>query len=147
MSTILLSFESDWFFKLEKGEKKFEYRKHFPKGKTRVYFYVSRPVMAITGVADFSDREDLSKWLEKFSDRPNEVQERIHEMLLDCRYAVPCLSFQPTNRISLAQLRSDMPDFIVPRMYYYLDELPLLAMILRMILMVCSLICSWILQN
>lgn len=126
MSTILLSFESDWFSLLEQGEKKFEYRKHFPKGKTTVYFYVSKPVMAITGIATFDEREELIRWKEKFKDRPVTVQERIAEMLTDCRYAVPCLTFQPTNRLSLSQLREDIDNFIVPRMYYYLDDLPLL---------------------
>jgi iron(III) transport system permease protein len=32
MSTILLSFEPEWFSLLENGKKKFEYRKHFPDG-------------------------------------------------------------------------------------------------------------------
>ena len=126
MSTILLSFESDWFKKLENGEKKFEYRKHFPKGRTTVYFYVSKPVMAITGIATFDEREELIGWKEKYSDRPKAVHDRIDEMLTDCRYAVPCLTFQPTNRIPLNKLREDIDNFIVPRMYYYIDDLPLL---------------------
>ena len=126
MSTILLSFESDWFAKLENGEKKFEYRKHFPKGRTTVYFYVSKPVMAITGIATFDEREELVGWKEKYSDRPRAVQDRIDEMLTDCRYAVPCLTFQPTNRLPLNKLREEIDNFIVPRMYYYIDDLPLL---------------------
>lgn len=56
MSTILLSFEPEWFSLLENNIKKFEYRKHFPKGKTTVYFYVSNPVKAITGIAEFDER-------------------------------------------------------------------------------------------
>ena len=126
MSTILLSFESDWFSLLESGDKKFEYRKHFPKGKTTAYFYVSKPVMAITGIAEFDEREELLTWKEKYKDKPIQVLNRIDEMLTDCRFAVPCLTFQPTNQISLNQLRKDFDDFIVPRMYYYLDDLPLL---------------------
>ena len=126
MSTILLSFESDWFALLERGEKKFEYRKNFPQGKTTVYFYVSKPVMAITGIAEFDEREELMKWKDKYKDKSEQVVERINDMLTDCRYAVPCLSFQPTNRIPLNQLRADLENFIVPRMYYYIDDLPLL---------------------
>lgn len=126
MSTILLSFESEWFSFLERGEKKFEYRKHFPQGKTTVYFYVSKPVMAITGIAEFGEREALANWKEIYKDRSAQVRERIDEMLLDCRFAIPCLSFQPTNKIPLDQLRRDIESFIVPRMYYYLDDLPLL---------------------
>lgn len=52
MSTVLLSFENEWFECLKKGIKKFEYRKHFLVGKTTtVYFYVSKPVKAICGIA------------------------------------------------------------------------------------------------
>ena len=126
MSTILLSFECDWFSLLESGEKKFEYRKHFPKGKTTVYFYVSKPVMAITGIAEFAEREELSDWLKKYEDRPSEVKERIADMMSDCKYAIPCVRFQKTNKIPLLKLRTDIDNFIVPRMYYYLDDLPML---------------------
>lgn len=126
MSTILLSFEADWFKKLESGEKKFEYRKHFPKGKTTVYFYVSQPIKAITGKAIFGERESLLDWKERYQGRPQEVVDRIEEMLEDCRYAMPMYSFQATTKIPLDQLREDIPDFVVPRMYYYLDDLPLL---------------------
>lgn len=126
MSTILLSFEHDWFEMLKSGQKKFEYRKHFPKGNTTVYFYVSRPVMAITGVAHFSNRERLEDWKDLYCDRGKEVVDRIADMMTDCRYAMPCLDFQPTNKIPLTQLREEIPGFIVPRMYYYIDDTPLL---------------------
>ena len=126
MSTILLSFEADWFKKIESGEKKFEYRKHFPTGETTVYFYVSHPVKAITGKAVFGPRESLLDWKKRYKDRPHRVIERINEMLEDCRYAVPMHSFQATTMLPLEKLRVDIPDFVVPRMYYYLDNLPLL---------------------
>lgn len=126
MSTILLSFEPDWFFQLESGKKKFEYRKHFPTDKVTAYFYVSTPVKAITGIARFDLRQSLGEWPEKYSERSSEVLSRIRDFLSDCRYAMPVLSFQPTSRILLTTLRTDLPKFIVPRMYYYIDETPLL---------------------
>lgn len=127
MSTILLSFEPDWFFQLESGKKKFEYRKNFPTDKVTAYFYVSKPIKAITGIADFDLRQPLSEWPKKYSDRSSEVLSRIVDFLSDCRYAMPVLNFQPTNRISLDMLRRDLPGFIVPRMYYYIDNTPLLS--------------------
>lgn len=127
MSTILLSFEPEWFSLLESGKKKFEYRKHFPDGgETTVYFYVSNPVKAITGVAVFGKKEKLSTWKEKYSDRPVKVTERISEFMEDCNYAIPMLSFTKTTRIPLKQLRTDIEGFIVPRMYYYIDDSDLL---------------------
>ena len=85
MSTILLAFEPDWFDKLSTGEKKFEYRKHFPKGNTTVFFYVSNPVKAITGIAEFAERESLNDWKEKYAERPVDVMERINDFATDCR--------------------------------------------------------------
>ncbi|MDB2108604.1 hypothetical protein PMW03_00440 [Clostridium paraputrificum] len=127
MSTILLSFEPDWFSFLESGKKKFEYRKHFPTGEdTTVYFYVSQPVKAITGIAHFGKRENLSDWLAKYSARPQEVKDRINDFMTDCRYAVPMKTFTKTNKIPLDKLRNDLPNFIVPRMYYYIDDSELL---------------------
>lgn len=126
MSTILLSFDAKTFEKLENGQMKFEYRKHLPEGKTTVYFYVSNPVKAISGVAHFGEREELISWLDKYSDRPKEVQDRIKEYLEEDTYAVEIQQFQPTNRISLQKLREDIPGFIVPRMYYYIDNSDLL---------------------
>lgn len=127
MKTILLSFDADTFEKLENGKKKFEYRKNLPDGDFIVYFYVSNPVKAISGIGYFGQREQLSTWLEKYADRPQAVQERIKEYLTECRYVAPLYRFQKTNRLSLNKLREDMPGFIVPRMYYYLDGTALLS--------------------
>ena len=40
---------------------------------------------------------------------------------------MPILKFQKTNKINLSQLRIDIPKFIVPRMYYYIDDTELLS--------------------
>ncbi len=127
MKTILLSFDAETFELLEKGKKKFEYRKNLPEGEFVVYFYVSNPVKAITGKGYFGQRELLSTWIDKYADRPEEVQERIRDYLSDCRYVAPIYRFQKTIRLSLDKLREDMPGFIVPRMYYYLEGTALLT--------------------
>lgn len=127
MSTILLSFENEWFEFLKTGQKKFEYRKHFPEGEnTTVYFYVNNPIKAICGIAKLGQREKLSDWAIKYQDRSLEVRRRIDEFMSDCRYAMPVLEFQMTNLIPLKKLQEDIPNFVVPRMYYYLDNLDLL---------------------
>lgn len=126
MKTILLSFEPEWFHLLETGKKKFEYRKHFPNEQTTAFFYVSAPEKMISGIAIFGEREKLSDWQNKYNDRKPEVRARIEEFMTDCRWAMPVLSFQKTSSISLEQLRLDLPRFIVPRMYYYIDNTDLL---------------------
>lgn len=78
--TILLSFTPDWFEKLEKGDMKYEYRKHFPEGNVIVYFYVSSPVKAITGLAHFACREELANWKIKYNDYSEDVRARISEL-------------------------------------------------------------------
>lgn len=127
MRTILLSFDANTFEMLEAGKKKFEYRKHLPKDEFVAFFYVSNPVKAITGKAFFGQRELLSTWMDKYADRPKEIRERIKEYLSDCRYVVPIKQFQKTTRIPLDKLRNDVPGFIVPRMYYYLDGTRLMS--------------------
>lgn len=122
MKTMLLSFDAETFAELESNKMKFEYRKVLPAEEMKVYFYVTRPVMAISGVAHFGQRENLANWKERFADRSIEVLNRIDDYLTDCKYVVPILDFQRTNRISLKQLTSDLPDFIVPRMYYFIDD-------------------------
>lgn len=129
MSTILLSFEPEWFDLIESGKKKFEYRKHFPKGETTVFFYVNAPVKGISGIARFAERECLEDWLKKYSDRPNVVQDRIKDFMSDCPFAMPLLRFQKTSVLHLEQIRKEYPTFIVPRMYYYIDDDPVLPYI------------------
>lgn len=38
MKTMLISFEPDWFYLIESGAKKYEYRKHFPNEPIEAFF-------------------------------------------------------------------------------------------------------------
>ena len=122
MRTILLSFQSEWYEKLVAGKMKFEYRMVLPKEETIVYFYVSKPIMAITGVAHFGARELLEDWLESYGKKNTETKKRIQNYMADCKYAARIYSYQETNAIKLQQLRKDIKGFAPPRMYYFIDE-------------------------
>lgn len=61
---------------------------------TTAYFYVNQPVKTITGIAHFGKRENLIDSLAKHSARPQRVKDRIN----------------------------DFPNFIVSRMYYYIND-------------------------
>lgn len=126
MRTILLSFQDEWFRQLEIGKMKYEYRKVLPSEETRVFFYVSRPVMAITGIAYFGAREDLREWLNEYGKCSQIVYDRIMEYLKDCRFAAKIYSFQKTNKISIQTMKKEFPRFIPPRMYFYLDNTSIL---------------------
>lgn len=80
MRTILISFDADWFERLETGELFYEYRKNFPAEPVRAYFYVCKPAMYISGIAEFGQRELLETWLEKYKHKPA-VLERINDYL------------------------------------------------------------------
>lgn len=123
MRTILLSIEKEWFEYIKDGKKKFEYRKKFPKDNlVQVFFYVSRPVKGICGRAVFGEREELYSWLDKYKNRNQDVIARIKDFLTECRYAMPILEFQPTEILHLKEIQKEIKDFVVPRMYYFIDN-------------------------
>ena len=121
MKTILLSFKANVHKKVLSGEKIYEYRKVFPDGPIKAYLYVSAPIKSIVGIMHLDNRINLHQWKQKFSNEIDTV-ERIDEYLKSYKYAVEINSFQNTNMISLEQLRKDIPGFVVPQMYYYIDN-------------------------
>ena len=125
MRTMLLSFKADVYKKVISGDKMYEHRKVFPNEPIKAYLYVSHPVKAITGIMYLENRIEIEKWKDKYS-YDNDAMERIDDYLKCHKYAVEITKFEETNEISLEQLRSDLPKFIVPQMYYYIDDLPLL---------------------
>ena len=54
---------------------------------------------------------------------------RIEEYEKSYRYVMEIDEFQETTEISLNDLRRDIPGFVAPQMYYYLDGKPLLEYI------------------
>ncbi|WP_028518808.1 hypothetical protein [Ruminococcus flavefaciens] len=125
MRTILLSFKSDIYQHLQTGEKIFEHRSVFPDEPIKAYLYISKPVMAIGGVLELSNKTAIAEWKDTYKDDP-EVVRRIDKYLSQHKYAMQINSFQDTNMISLQKIRSIFPSFVVPRMYYFIDDSPLL---------------------
>ena len=126
MRKLLFSFSNYWFQYLNLGKMKFEYRKVLPAEETWVYYYVGKPVMAITGMAHYGSRESLKDWLTLYGSRSETVKNRILDYMTDCNYAVKIYEYIQTNRIPLQELRENVPGFNPPRMYYYIDNTPLL---------------------
>lgn len=125
MRKMLLSFKADVFEKLLSGEKIYEHRKVFPDEPIEAYLYVSNPVKAITGILHLNNRTDISIWKEKYSD-DKAALDRIDEYLKQHKYAMEISDFQPTNKIKLETLRAELDRFIVPQMYYFIDDSELL---------------------
>lgn len=130
MRRMLLSFKPEVYEKIKSGKKKFEHRRNFPDEPIMAYMYVSSPVKAITGVVYLGKRHCLSDWLEYYKEDSNAVT-RIKEYMetYHYRYAMEIDSFQETSQISLDDLRENIPGFVAPQMYIYLDGTELLEYI------------------
>ena len=118
---MLLSFSAKTYDKLVSGEKNYEHRKVFPNEPIEAYLYVSNPIKSIVGIMHLSNRIELGKWKEIYSYDDNAVK-RINNYLIHNKYAMEINDFQNTNRIPLCTLRDELPHFIVPQMYYYIDD-------------------------
>lgn len=127
---MLLSFRPDVYEKIKSGLKIFEHRRNFPDEPIMAYMYVSSPVKAITGIVYLGKRHNLSDWLEEFKD-DSDAATRIKKYMetYHYRYAMEIDKFQETSQISLDDLRKNVPGFVAPQMYIYLDNTDLLKYI------------------
>lgn len=125
MRTMLLSFKADVYKKVITGEKIYEHRKVFPDEPIKAYLYVSSPIKSIVGIMHLNNKTAIENWKEQYS-YDEKALERIACYLQHHKYAMEITDFQDTNKISLEQLRMDLPRFVVPQMYYFIDDTPLL---------------------
>ena len=128
MIKMLISFKPYVYDKIKNGTKKFEYRTVFPDEPILAYMYVSTPIKAITGILVLSNKEYLLNWKEKYSYDKDAVV-RIDEFMNHNKVVMQINEFYETNAIPLDILREDLDKFVVPQMYYYLDNTPLLEYI------------------
>ncbi len=121
MRTMLLSFKADVFERVLLGEKIYEHRKVFPDEPIEAYLYVSAPIKAIKGIMHLNNKTEIESWKQKYS-YDKDALKRIGEYLQHHRYAMEITDFQNTIEIPLQKLREDVPDFVVPQMYYFIDD-------------------------
>lgn len=124
MRKMLLSFKPEVYEKIKSGKKIFEHRRNFPDEPIMAYMYVSSPIKAITGIVYLGKRHLLSDWREEFKNDKDAVA-CIEKYQESYRYAMESDEFQETTAISLEDLRRDVPGFVAPQMYIYLDGTPL----------------------
>lgn len=128
MRKMLLSFKADVYKRVLSGGKIFEHRKVFPNEPIEAYLYVSSPKQAITGKMILANKEYLEDWKVKYR-ADVELVDRINEYLKQHKCVMQIVEFQETSEIPLSKLRLDIEGFVVPQMYYYLYDTPLLAYI------------------
>lgn len=120
MRKMLLSFKPSVYKKILSGDKIFEHRRNFPDEPIMAYMYVSAPIKAVTGIVYLGKRHLLSDWKKEFWYDKNAVS-RIENYEKSYRYAMEIVEFQETSTIPLDDLRKDIPGFVAPQMYIYLD--------------------------
>lgn len=125
MRTLLLSLKPEVFENVLSGKKIYEHRRVFPKEDVIAYIYISRPVQALAGIMYLGNKIELSEWREQYS-YDKETVRRIDAYMEHHKVAMEIQKFQNTTQIPLKEIREKFPDFLIPQMYYYLEELPLL---------------------
>ena len=125
MRTMLLSLKNDVFNRVLSGEKIYEHRKVFPDEPVKAYIYVSAPMKSICGIMYLSNKTSLLEWKERFS-YDTECVNRINKYLKSCKFGMEINKFEKTNAITLDTLRKDLSKFVVPQMYYFIENTELL---------------------
>ena len=98
----------------------------FPNEPVKAYIYVSAPMKAICGIMYLSNKTSLLEWKERYKD-DIECIKRIDEYLPKHKFGMEINRFENTNAISLEQLKNDLSKFIVPQMYYFIEDSELLS--------------------
>jgi predicted transcriptional regulator len=123
---MLLSLRDDVYKKVLSGEKIYEHRKVFPDEPVKAYIYVSSPMKAICGVMYLGNKTSLLDWKDKYKDDCEAVK-RIESYLSKHKYGMEINRFENTNAIALEKLSIDLPKFVVPQMYYFIENSELLS--------------------
>ena len=123
--TLLLSLKPEVFETVLLGEKIYEHRRFFPNEPVTAYICISRPVQALAGILYLYNKVNIEDWKEKYAYAPEAVI-RVDKYLAHHKVAMEIRKFQNTTQISLAEIRKEFPDFLIPQMYYYIDDFPLL---------------------
>ena len=125
MQSYLMSIKKEPFDALVRGHKKHEFRRKFSEVRANflVVFYVSSPVKAVVGVAEFGpvvkdkipvllDLARTHAW-----DHPLELTAE-YFVGCECGYALPLVSIRKFEKpISLEDLRKLVPGFRPPQSY------------------------------
>lgn len=125
MRTMLLSLKPEVFRNVQSGKKIYEHRRVFPGEPIKAYIYISRPIQALAGIMYLGNKVNIEDWKEKYKEDVD-AQIRIEDYLQHHKVAMEIQRFQNTSSIALVDIKKVFPNFLIPQMYYYLDDHPLL---------------------
>lgn len=132
MKEIFLSFNYKYFKPLLFGIKKYEYRKRFCNEETKAYLYLSGKPKYIIGVMELGKPIRLDYTRDNYLDYPDTLK-RVDEYILNRDInAIPIKSLALfKNPMSIDDIRKQIPGFMPPQMYYNLDNMPKLKILLN----------------
>lgn len=132
MKEIFLSFRPEYFKPLLYGIKKYEYRKRFCNEETLAYLYLSGKSRQVVGIMELGKPIRLDLTREKYLEYP-ETLKRVDEYISKRDInAVPIKSLSLFEKpIELEEIRTIIPGFMPPQMYFILDNHPKLKELLE----------------
>lgn len=132
MKEIFLSFRPEYFEPLLYGIKKYEYRKRFCDEETIAYLYLSGKSRKVIGVLELGKPIRLDKTRDDYINYPETLKRVDKYISTKDINAIPIKSLSLFETpINLDEIRSLIPGFMPPQMYYVLDNHINLKEILR----------------
>ncbi len=122
MRKILMSFTPKVYKNIKSGAKIFEYRRNYCSEPSIVYMYVSSPIKKIMAIIYLDKRISLDTWLDEYSNDFSILQRIQNFQNKNYRFAMPILSFQEIEPISLYDLKDNVEKFVAPQSYVYIDK-------------------------
>ncbi len=133
MKEIFLSFRPEFLKPILYGMKKYEYRKRFCDEETRAYLYLSGKSRQVIGVMELGRTIRLKETRDNYIAYPDTLK-RVDEYVNQDKImnAVPIKSLELFDQpITLEEIRTEIPNFRPPQMYFVLDNQPKLKDILK----------------
>lgn len=128
---IFLSFKPEYYKPLLYGLKKYEYRRRFCDEETEAFLYLSGKERKVVGILSLGRPLNLIETREKCLEHKNtlkRVDSYIEEGIVN---AIPIKSLTLFEKpVTLEKIRSHIPGFMPPQLYYTLENQPALKKIL-----------------
>jgi hypothetical protein len=124
---IILSLNEEYFVKMQKKEKKYEYRKRFLNQKSYAFIYISKTKKEIAGIVEFGvPKCDSSENIAKFASQIGDsTYDNIISYLGENKkgYAIPINKvYLFDSPIKISTLKKIDKNFYAPQSYSYLKE-------------------------
>lgn len=119
----LMSFWPSVYNRIITKQKVYEFRRRFPRDCQKVYMYISKPVKAICGIVELENMMSLEMLKSKYENNLDVIK-KLDDYYEQYRFVMEIKSIQKIRPIKLNEIREQVPSFVVPQSYLYLDNNP-----------------------